>query len=218
MPPSRPVKVFISYAHEDEELRQKLEAQLAILRRQGLIQIWQDRQIGAGIEWAGSIHDNKTADLILLLISADFLASDYSFDVELRRAMELHEAKTTRVIPIILRPCLWQGALFAKLQALPTNGEPATSPLWGSIDVALSNIAEGIERTAKTLLAKISAMDNSQGNSINTLQGGMTQEIPVIDAKRQTKQTPNSVQIILNDGDWPDDTVFGSRRRRRKRR
>ena len=107
MAPSRPVKVFISYAHEDGELREKLEAQLAILRRQGLIEIWQDRQIGAGAEWAGSIHNElETADLILLLVSADFLNSDYIFDVELRRAIDLHEAGTARVIPIILRPCL----------------------------------------------------------------------------------------------------------------
>ena len=82
---SGPVKVFISYAHEDEHLRDQLQTQLAIPQRQGLIKIWHDREIGAGAEWAGAIDSQlETADLILLLVSPDFLASDYISDVELQ--------------------------------------------------------------------------------------------------------------------------------------
>jgi hypothetical protein len=139
--------VFISYAREDEVLREALEKQLAILRRQGLIATWHDRRIGAGTEWAKQIAGElEAADLILLLVSPDFLASDYIFDVELKRALERHEAGATRVIPIILRPCLWQRGAFAKLQALPTDGEPVTSPKWGSLDAAFHNVAEGLAR------------------------------------------------------------------------
>jgi TIR domain len=144
---AKPATIFISYAHEDEDLREKLEKQLAILRRQGLIETWHDRRIGAGAEWAGAIdREIEAADIILLLVSADFLASDYINDIELKRAMERHEAGTATVVPVILRPCLWQRGAFAKLQALPRDGEPVTSSKWPSQDAAFNNVAEGIAR------------------------------------------------------------------------
>ena len=115
--------------------------------RQGLIETWHDRRIGAGTEWAGAIdRELEAADIVLLLVSADFLASDYIYDIELKRAMERHEAGTATVIPVILRPCLWQHGDFAKLQALPRDGEPVTSSKWPSQDAALNNVAEGIAR------------------------------------------------------------------------
>jgi hypothetical protein len=145
--PTKPATIFISYAHEDEDLRKELEKQLAILRRQGLIETWHDRRIGAGAEWAGAIdRELEAADIVLLLVSADFLASDYIYDVELKRAMERHEAGTAKVIPVILRPCIWHRGDFAKLQALPRDGEPVTSSKWPSQDAALNNVAEGIAR------------------------------------------------------------------------
>jgi hypothetical protein len=147
---AKPARIFISYAHEDEDLREKLQKQLAILRRQRLIETWHDRRIGAGAEWAGAIdRELEAADIVLLLVSADFLASDYINDVELKRAMERHKAGTARVIPVILRPCLWQRGDFAKLQALPRNGEPVTSNKWPSQDAALNNVAEGIARVVE---------------------------------------------------------------------
>src|SRR4051794_37931256 len=113
----RPQKVFISYAREDGALREKLEKQLAILRRQGLIATWHDRMITAGREWAGLIAaELEAADIILLLVSPDFLASDYIDEVELKRALERHEAGAARVVPVILRDCLWRYSAFAKLQ------------------------------------------------------------------------------------------------------
>jgi hypothetical protein len=147
---AKPAKIFISYAREDEDLREKLEKQLAILHRQGLIETWHDRLIGAGTEWAGAIDQElEAADIVLLLVSADFLASDYIYDIELKRAMERHEAGTATIIPVILRPCLWQHGNFAKLQALPRDGEPVTSSKWPSQDAALNNVAEGIARVVE---------------------------------------------------------------------
>jgi hypothetical protein len=144
---AKPARIFISYAHEDEDLHGRIEKQLTILRRQGLIETWHDRRIGAGAEWAGAIdRELEAADIILLLVSADFLASDYIYDIELKRAMERHEGGTARVIPVILRPCLWQRGDLAKLQALPRDGEPVTSNKWPSQDAALNNVAEGIAR------------------------------------------------------------------------
>src|SRR5690349_5863095 len=103
-----PVSVFYSYAHQDEALRQQLETHLSLLRRQGLISEWYDRKILPGAEWVGEIDEHlERASIILLLISADFLASDYCYDKEMTRALERHKQGEARVIPIILRPCDW---------------------------------------------------------------------------------------------------------------
>ena len=119
--PTKPARIFISYAHEDEDLRKEIEKQLAILCRQGLIETWHDRRIGAGTEWAGAIdRELEAADIILLLVSADFLASDYIYDIELKRAMERHEAGTVTVIPVILRPA--SGSMVTSPSCRPCRG------------------------------------------------------------------------------------------------
>jgi len=144
----RPIEVFYSYAHEDESLRDELEKQLALLKRQGIIAGWSDRAIGAGREWAGEINKHlKSAGIILLLVSADFLNSDYIFDVELKRAMVRHEAGEAVVVPVILRPCDWETAVFGKLQALPKHGKAVTT--WANRDQAFTDIARGIRKVAE---------------------------------------------------------------------
>ena len=140
---SKPIAIFFSYAHEDEELRDELAKHLSILRRQGTITAWHDREITAGSEWAGAIDDHlNSADIILLLISSDFMASDYCYDVEMTRALERHEAREAVVIPVILRSTKWASAPFGKLQALPRNAKPVTA--WPDRDEAFLNITEGI--------------------------------------------------------------------------
>src|SRR5260370_19839659 len=111
-----PITLFYSYAHEDELLRNELEKHLSLLRRQSLITEWHDRQILAGEEWAHDIDQHlEVASIILLLVSPDFLASDYCYDVEIQRALERHRRGEARVIPIILRPVDWHVAPFARL-------------------------------------------------------------------------------------------------------
>ncbi|MGD8997266.1 MAG: toll/interleukin-1 receptor domain-containing protein [Anaerolineae bacterium] len=140
--------MFFSYAHEDEDLRDELEKHLSILKRQGVITGWHDRKIAAGREWEGEIDEHlNTADFVLLLISADFLASDYCYDVEMMRALKRHEDREACVIPVILRPVDWQGAPFGKLQALPTDARPVTS--WPDPDNAFLNVAQGIRRAVE---------------------------------------------------------------------
>ncbi len=129
---------FYSYLHKDEKLCAKLENHLAILRREGLIETWHDRKIGPGTEWAGAIDEHlNEADIILLLVSSDFLASDYCSDVEVVRAMERHKAGEACVIPVILRPCDWGHTPFAKLQALPKDGVDQTG---ASIDHVIARL------------------------------------------------------------------------------
>jgi TIR domain len=147
------LEVFCSYAHEDEALRDTLVKHLSPLQRQGVITAWHDRKITAGTEWAGAIDAHlQSAQIILMLVSADFMASDYCYDVEMQRAMERHEAREARVIPVILRPVDWQGAPFGKLQALPTDGKPITN--WPNQDAAFVNVARGIRAVAQELTGR----------------------------------------------------------------
>src|SRR5713101_3903138 len=116
------IKIFLSSAHEDEKLQYQLAKQLSILKRQGLTASWHNREIDAGKEWAYEIDKQlNTSHIILLLVSPDFIDSDYCYGVEMKRAMERHEVGEARVIPVILRPVNWSGAPFGKLQALPKH-------------------------------------------------------------------------------------------------
>ena len=147
---SEAVEVFFSYSHKDEDLRDELATHLAMLKNQGLIKAWHDREISAGTEWANAIDENlNSADVILLLVSANFLASQYCYDIEMKRAMERHEAGEARVIPIILKPVEWSGATFGKLQALPKNAKPITT--WSNRDEAFLNVAQGIRRVVEEI-------------------------------------------------------------------
>jgi HEAT repeat protein/energy-coupling factor transporter ATP-binding protein EcfA2 len=144
------MKLFFSYAHKDEPLRDELAKHISLLKRQNIITDWHDRNITAGTDWAQAIDDNlNTANIILLLISSDFLASDYCYDKEMTRALEHHNQGTARVIPIILRPCDWHSAPFGKLQALPKDAKPVTK--WEDQDEAFTHIAQGIRKAVAEL-------------------------------------------------------------------
>ncbi|GJL67733.1 MAG: hypothetical protein NPIRA06_03680 [Nitrospirales bacterium] len=122
------MKVFISYSHKDKRYRSQLETHLALLKREGIIKVWHDRKITAGQEWADQIDENlEQASLIILLISSDFLASDYCYDKEMSRALEKHQNGQARIIPIIIRSVDWGTARFSKLQALPQDGKSVAS-------------------------------------------------------------------------------------------
>lgn len=142
------IEIFFSYAHEDEKLRNELAKHLKLLERQKVISSWYDRDITAGDDWKQEIQQHlQTAQVILLLISADFLASDFCWGVELAQAMTRHENKQALVIPVILREVDWQGAPFGKLQALPKNAKPVTN--WSNQDQAFTDIARGIRKAVE---------------------------------------------------------------------
>src|SRR5712692_3909995 len=145
-----PIEVFYAYAHKDAPFRNRLENHLSLLSRQGLITQWHDRHILPGVDWAQTIDTHlERASVILLLISADFLASDYCYGIEMKRALERHQANEARVIPILLRQVDWKGAPFAHLQALPTGAKPITS--WRNRDAAFRDVAAGIRRVIEDL-------------------------------------------------------------------
>lgn len=142
--------VFFSYSHKDEALRDQLESHLALLKNQGSIAAWYDRRIVAGDEVDDAIFGKlETADIILLLVSSDFISSPYCYSREMLRAMERHEANEARVIPVILRHCMWHGAPFGKLRATPRDGKPITS--WPDRDEALADVARDVAKAAEAI-------------------------------------------------------------------
>src|SRR3989442_12154966 len=154
-------EIFFCYAHEDEQLLKILKMHLKPLQHEGLIDVWYDRDISAGEEWEQEISKQlSAAQIILLLVSPDFINSDYCYGIEMKRALERHKRGEARVIPVILRPIYWQGAL-GKIQALPTDGRPATSSHWHNLDEAFYDVAEGIRKPVEGLKAPSTEIDST---------------------------------------------------------
>lgn len=138
-------QLFISYSSADEELRKELETHLALLKRDGAIETWTFRSIDAGTDWKSEIDSRlESAGIIVLLVSANFVASDYCWNIEMRRALHRHRDGVARVIPVIIRECDWSSAPFAGIQVLPPSAKPVTS--WRPKDKAWTAVAEGIRR------------------------------------------------------------------------
>ncbi|MEM9090642.1 MAG: COR domain-containing protein [Cyanobacteria bacterium P01_F01_bin.53] len=147
------LRLFYSYSHKDEVLRDQLDTHLKILERQGLIQSWHDRRILGGEDWAKEIDTNlQQADIVLLLISADFIASDYCYNIEMQQAMERHHAGKAKVIPVLLRATDFSGTPFKDLQGFPTNMKPVTQ--WSDRDAAWLNVETGIKEAIAAIKAK----------------------------------------------------------------
>ena len=141
-------KVFISYSHNDTDLRDKLEQHLSLLKRNQVIEVWHDRRIEPGQEFEKEIDLHvETDDIIILLVSSAFIDSDYCHNREMMRAMERHNAGEAIVIPVILRPCYWRGAKFGKLLATPTDGRAVTS--YSNPDEALVEVAHAVLKAAE---------------------------------------------------------------------
>jgi len=145
------LRVFISYSHKDDENGfQKLVTHLRPMVREGLIEPWHDRRITAGTEWAGQIDEHLFgAQIVVLLVSPDFLASDYCNDVEMTQAMELREAQRARVVPVILRPCDWHTSRFAKLKVLPQDGKPVIK--WVPEEDGFVDVIRGLRGVVREL-------------------------------------------------------------------
>lgn len=138
-------RIFISYSHRDDALRAELDKHLALLRREGAIELWSDHRILPGSEFDKEISKAlEEAEIILLLVSADFLASDYCFGIEMRRALQRHDAREAVVVPIILRACDWQHSPFKHLNALPSGGREIAK--WASPDDAFLDVVHGLRK------------------------------------------------------------------------
>lgn len=169
------IDVFISYSHKDKELCDKLLDHLSNMKQQGLIQTWYDGDITGGSERERRILDQlNSAQIILLLISSDFLASSFCYSVQMEQAIARHEAHQARVLPIIVRPVDWSGAPFAVLQMLPSDAKPVTE--WESQDRAFTDIVQGIRRAIVELTAPVTPAPGASV-TITTVSDGMPEAL-----------------------------------------
>ncbi|MGJ8694196.1 MAG: toll/interleukin-1 receptor domain-containing protein [Thalassotalea sp.] len=137
-------KVFISYSHKDEAFREELEEHLTMLGRKSIISVWHDRKITTGEEWKKKIDNNlEAADIIILLVSSSFLASDYCYDIEMKRALQKESEGSATIVSIILRNCDWADCEFSKFQAVPKDAVPIT--LWADRDTAWLDAVRGLK-------------------------------------------------------------------------
>lgn len=158
------ISLFFSYSHKDEEFRNELETHLALLKRQGIISAWHDRRISAGGEINQTISSElESSQIILLLVSAHFLASDYCYEKEMKRALEKHENGTAVVIPVILHPCDWHSAPFGNLRATPTDGKPVS--MFANQQEAFSIVAKDIREAIKKFLDSNAPSNGESRNS-----------------------------------------------------
>ena len=176
-------KLFYAYANEDERLLKKLNKHLSLLVRQGLISPWSSQNITAGTLWDQELRDHlKTADIILLLVSANFIASDYCYTVEAQEALRRHQAGEACVIPILLHPCDWEYAPFAKLAPLPNNRKPVK--MWTNEDAALTNVAKGIRKVVNGT-DDAESEEATEASKKNTKGGGS--------GRRDMARTPQNI-------------------------
>jgi GUN4-like/TIR domain len=190
------ISVFLSYSRKDKDMLDKLITHLAALRRTGKITTWHDRDIEAGSEWEPELlRQLDTADIILLLISADFMASDYCYGKELQRAIERHDRKEARVIPVILRPCDWNipEIPFSKLNVLPSDAEPIVSSKWQYYDEALAIVTRGIREVSEQL--KNAKLSNKTQITISPFKKTLKESLRPED---QEKQPITSSEFAVN--------------------
>jgi hypothetical protein len=132
--------VFYSYSHKDETLRDQLATYLAPLKQKGLIVEWHDRKIQPGADWNSEIASRiESADLVIMLLSPDFLASEYCFGVEMEAAFARTKSDDLKLAPVLMRPCLWEDSRFSALQMIPRDAKPVTGSRL--VDEALKAVA-----------------------------------------------------------------------------
>lgn len=161
--------LFFSYSHKDEELRNELETHLALLKRQGVISSWHDRRITAGRDIDKTISSElESSQIILLLVSAHFLASDYCYEKEMARAIEKHEDGSAVVIPVILHPCDWHSAPFGHLKATPTDGKPIS--MFANQHEAFAIVAKDVREVAKAIATTVLTSNDKQYSRISNTE------------------------------------------------
>ena len=204
----REISVFYSYAHEDEKLMNELEKHLGVLKRMGMITTWHDRKIKPGEVWEGKIDEHlESSQVILLLVSADFVASDYCWEREMVKALQLHELGRAVVIPILLREVAFLDKTpFGKLQMLPKDAKPITR--WKRADQAWSEVAEAIGKVCEELQERVQErVDEATAQRI-------LDQIAA-DAKRQRAEREqlkaNFMDLILNAPAPDTNTPFPGR-------
>jgi len=208
------MRIFYSYSHRDEKMRDKLERHLSALKQSGVVSEWHDRKILAGDDFDHTISEHlEKADVILFLVSADFLASTYIREVEVKRAMERHKARAARVIPVVLRPVDLKGVPFQDLLRLPKDGLAVTE--WKTQDSAFANIAQGIRGVAEQMGKDMTTHEGPVAESSiakepvfieqqRSLDTGVADEIPIRESREviamiRRPESPGLVELLKKE-------------------
>jgi hypothetical protein len=186
---------FVSYSHKDEELKNALVEHMALMMRQHTISLlWHDRMITPGDEWKGQIDTNLgAANLVLLLVSSAFMASDYCYDVEMKEALRRHREEGIAIIPILLRPTDLKGAPFAKFQMLPTGQRPVTA--WSNRDDAFDDIVKGIRRRIEGDPGCI--VEGERSENVRGSETTVTPPIPATVSRAWSAAMPLGAAVLL---------------------
>lgn len=135
--------IFILYSQEDQVTLDMLKTHLVALERARPVKIWYDGMIEAGAEWQNEVQEAlENAEIILLLVSADFIASDYLFEQVMVQALNRHQEGKVKTIPVIARPCLWKDTTLGSLSALPKDGKAISNEGWQNEDEPYLAIVE----------------------------------------------------------------------------
>ena len=161
------------------------------LQHQGIVESWHDRRIVAGEEWANCLDDElRRANIILLLVSSDFIASPYCYELEMKKALARHERGEAVVIPVILRPCLWTGLPFGKLQAATKDGKPVEK--YPSLDDAFLEITQNIQTVAKRFAAQSNKLTET---TLTT--SALPEKIGIIQSEPVRSELPRSSNLAI---------------------
>lgn len=201
------LKIFIVYAREDAEALRELQVQFIPVARSERLEVWYDGEILPGQHWDREIKTQlQNADIILLFISKHFFASEYIQTTELKEALARHEAGKSAIVPVIVRPCVWQDAFdVSRFQALPADAKPIFSSHWRHSDEAMVSVVEGVKRVARKLRG-----DRVEQERLKTIENQrIEKEEPSKKDKAPTKisniienETPIPVQTFYEDERW----------------
>jgi tetratricopeptide (TPR) repeat protein len=193
--------VFYCYAHEDQEFREQLEQHLSNLKRLYHLKTWFDRQILPGENWEKVLEEKlRAADLIFLLISPAFMASDYCYNREMGQALARHNRGEARVIPILLRPVHWKNAPFSTIQMLPKDALSVAS--WKNRDDAFYDIILGIEKIVEDFLLLLQRQEAYQSQETFQASDTMNQLQGELDPHEQAlSHFSSNMMISISQGD-----------------
>jgi hypothetical protein len=197
-------QIFISYSHEDEKWKDKLVKHLKVLEPEELYRLWDDRKIGVGSDWLPQIEKAlDESDVAVIMVSADFLTSDFILNKEVPRFMERRQKDGLLVIPFIVRPCQWQKVSWlSPIQAAPENGEPLTKGSEFDIEKKLNDFAG----TLFNLIAGKVKPGTGQGKKGHTvlLTPLPPRKVKLIGRDRELKElkekSDTSQQVLLLNG------------------
>ncbi|MBL8522826.1 MAG: TIR domain-containing protein [Betaproteobacteria bacterium] len=174
------MRIFISYSHKDSSYKDDLVEHLSPLVREGVVTTWHDREIQAGEGWQGKIDEElDRADIILLLISSSFIASNYCYEIEMQKAIAGHTTGQKLVIPIVIRPCDWSNAPFSNLQAVPTDARAISS--WSNEDEAWIDVISKLRSTVQQFRLARPSLNEGELEGLRSLSGCLSEVMEALD-------------------------------------